>query len=207
MPPIPQRTLNNLIERFLVLQSGGELRSMQLRKWSNADTARTLLGESRLNSLSYPEANELYRSLPIHQKKRKGFLENPIEEIQECLWFLLHEELMYEIRVWEFLDEMGGYKLLTADLSLAAALLCTKDPDLFGPINGNVDKALKVLGMYPVFNRNESNAGKFQKYQEILFHITRLAGFGDFRVTDDFLEAKAKGMLEETSTWPSPQTH
>lgn len=198
MRPIPQRTLNNLIEQFLLLQSGSELHSMQLRKWSKADTARTLLDENRLNSLSYSEANELYRSLPIHQKKRKGFLENPIEEIQECLWFLLHEALPFEIRVWEFLDEMGGYRLLNADLSLAAALLSTKDPDLFGPINGNVDKALKSLGMYPAFNRNESNAGKFQKYQEILFHITHLAGFGDFRVTDDFLETKAKGMLEET---------
>lgn len=207
MPPIPQRSFNNLVERFLVLQSGSELHAMQLRKWSKADTARALLNENRLNSLSYQEANELYRSLPIHQKKRSGFLENPIEEIQECLWFLLHEELMYEIRVWEFLDQMGGYRLLNADLPLAAALLCAKDPDLFGPINGNVDKALRSLGMYPVFNRNESNAGKFQKYQETLFHITRLAGFGDLRVTDDFLEAKAKGMLEETPNGPALQTH
>ena len=99
---------------------------------------------------------------------------------------------MYEMRVYEFLDQDW---LKGADLPLAAALLCTKDPDLYGTINSNTEKGLKLLKMYPSFDPKESQAGRFQKIQETLFQLYRIGEFSDLRELDDFLEALSKGML------------
>lgn len=196
MRPLPHRTLQNLIQRFSTLDAAGHLERNRSRKWGKVDTAKTLLEEERLRTMSLEEADTLYRSLPISQRRRREFLSNPVEEIRECMWFLLYEELMYEIRVWEFLDEMGGFRLRGGNLSLAAALMGTQQPDLFGLINTYVDRGLRALGMCPAFDRNESYAGRFQKYQETLLYLTRVAPFPNFRVTDDFLEALAKGVLK-----------
>ncbi|MBI4339293.1 MAG: hypothetical protein HY680_05005 [Chloroflexi bacterium] len=195
MQPIPQRTFQNYLDRFQELEATGAFLKMHQRKWGKADRAKELIQEDRLNNLSVEEAEELYRCLPVPQTKRKEFLSNPLQEIRECLWFLLYEQLMYEMRVYEFLDEMGGYRLKGGDQALAAALLCTRDPDLYGPINTNTEKGLRALGVFPTFEKNESQAGRFQKVQETLFQLFRTIGFNDLRTTDDFLEALAKGML------------
>ena len=173
------------------------------RKWAKAGTAWALIQEERLQCLTLEEAKELYRSLPIYQRRRCEFLSNPLAEIRECFWFLVHEEATYEIRVWEFLDEMGGYRLKGVDQSLVAALFCTQDPFMYGLVNTAAARALRKLGMSPGFDRNESQAGRFQKMQETLWQLRAMADFEDFRVTDDFLEALAKGLLDEApSTLP-----
>lgn len=44
--------------------------------------------------------------------------------------------------------------------------------------------------MAPKYDSNESHAGRFQKVQEAVWLVE------DFSVTDDFLAALAKGMLD-----------
>ncbi|MBI4311189.1 MAG: hypothetical protein HY681_05340 [Chloroflexi bacterium] len=193
-PKIPQRTFQGYLERFKALQQTEAVKKIHQRKWGKAERARELVKEETLNSFTLEQAEELYRCLPVSQRGRQQFLSNPIEVIRESLLFLLWEPLMYEMRVYEFLDQ--GEWLRGADISLAAALLCTKDPDLYGPISANTEKGLKVLGMYPVFEKNESNAGRFQKVQETLFYLFRRSDLRDLLETDDFLEALAKGLLK-----------
>ena len=194
---MPQRQFYALVDRFRLLEQGNGLEGMRKRKWAKVRIALELIQEERIQGLTQDEASELYRSLPISQGKRSDFLDNPIEELRESLWFLLYEELSYEMRVWEFLDDMGGYRLKGGDRSLAAALFFTREPLLYGLVNTNVEKGLRRLGMAPRYGRNESHAGRFQKAQEAVWQVQGMAGFEDFSVTDDFLEALAKGMLEE----------
>ena len=197
MPPLPQRQFYALVYRFRLLEQGSDLDRMRKRKWAKARIAHKLIQEDRIQALTPNEAGELYRSLPISQGKRSDFLDNPIEELRESLWFLLYEELSYEMRVWEFLDDMGGYRLKGGDRSLAAALFFTREPSLYGLVNTNVEKGLRRLGMAPKYDSNESHAGRFQKVQEAVWQVQGMARFEDFSVTDDFLEALAKGMLDD----------
>ncbi|MEE8442370.1 MAG: hypothetical protein V3S37_01360 [Dehalococcoidia bacterium] len=169
---------------------------MRRRKWGKAETASELTKEESLAALTMEQADELYRSLPVTQRKRGEFLSNPLQEIRECIEFLLYGEVTYEIRVWEFLDEMGGYRLNGGDEPLAAALLCTRDPLLYGLVNTTVSRALRKMGIAPQFYPGESHAGRIQKVQETLWQVLGAANFKDFTVTDDFLEAVAKGMLD-----------
>lgn len=198
MQPIPQRRFYALVQRFRELEQEGHLEPMRRRKWGKAGRASHLTREESLEALTMEEADELYRSLPISQRKRQEFLSNPLQEIRECLGFLLYGEVTYEIRVWEFLDEMGGYRLKGGNEPLVAALLCARDPLLYGLVNATVGRALRKLGMFPQFYQGESHAGRFQKMQETLWQVRSIAGFEDFPVTDDFLEALAKGMLDTT---------
>ena len=197
MPPLPQRQFYALVDRFRLLEQGSDLDSMRKRKWGKASIAHELIQEERIQGLMPDEADELYRSLPISQGKRSQFVSNPIDELRESLWFLLYEQLSYEMRVWEFLDDMGGYGIKGGERSLVAALFFTKDPLLYGLVNTNVEKGLRRLGMAPKYDRNESHAGRFQKVQEAIWQVQGMARFEDFSVTDDFLEALAKGMLDE----------
>ncbi len=197
MPPLPQRQFYVLVDRFRLLEQGSDLDTVRRRKWAKAGIAHELIQGERIQELTLDEAGELSRSLPISQGKRSDFLSNPIEELQESLWFLLYEELSYEMRVWEFLDDMGSYRVNSGDRSLVAALFFTRDPLLYGLVNTNVDKGLRQLGMSPQYDRNESHAGRFQKIQEAVWQVQGMARFEDFSVTDDFLEALAKGMLDE----------
>ncbi len=196
MSPIPQRRFQDYVQRFHELEAAGGLESARNRKWSRSEVAQELLGEDVLEHITIEQAEEMYRCLPISQSKRKDFLSNPLQEIRECLWFLLYEEAPYEIRVWESLDDMGGYRLSGGSQALVAALFCTNDPALFGLVNARVERALRILGVVPQFNRNESQAGRFQKLQEALWWVRSMAGLEDFRVADDFLEALAAGKLE-----------
>lgn len=197
-PKIPQRTFQAYLEGFKSLQATEAVKKIHQRKWAKADRAKELIQEDTLNNLTMEQADELYRCLPVSQRIRPLFLSNPLQEIRECLWFLLYEQLMYEIRVYEFLDEMGGYRLKSGDLALAAAMLCTKDPDLYGLIGTHTEKGLKTLGMFPTFEKNESQAGRFQKYQETLFYLFRLSGLKDLRETDDYLEALSKKIVQSS---------
>lgn len=197
MPPIPQEALGDLVKQFLELYRSGRLERLRQRKWGHSATVVTLIEEERLNALSPEDAELLYRGLPIAQGRRKAFLSNPIQEIRECLWFLLYGEAPYEIRVWELLDDLGGFRLAGTDRQLVSALLCHRDPLLYGLANARVDRALRRLGVFPRFDRKESNAGKFQKVQEALWRIREAARFPDFMATDDFLEALDSGMLEQ----------
>ena len=197
MPPVSQREPHALVQRFQELERSSDLERLRHRKWAGACTAQALIQDERLQRLTMEEAAGLYRSLPITQRRCREFLGNPLQEIRECLWFLLYEEATYEIRVWEFLDEMGGYRLRGGDQPLVGALLCTQNPLLYGLVNATAGKGLRRLGMFPKLQRNESHAGRFQKTQEALWRLREIAGFQDFRETDDFLEALAKGMLED----------
>ena len=197
MPPISHEEFHRLIQRFAELERSGRLEGLHHRKWGQSGTAETLIQEQRLRDLSPKDAELLYRGLPIHQGRRKAFLSNPIQEVRECLWFLLYGEAPYEIRVWELLDDLGGYRLQGADRQLISALLCVQDPLMYGLTNATVDRALRKLGLFPRFGVRESNAGRFQKLQEALWQVRQAAGFSDFKVTDNFLEALDKGMLEQ----------
>ena len=174
------------------------MEGMRRRKWGQAGAAQALIQSERLQNLTMDESEDLYRSLPISQKRRGEFLDNTLQDIRECIWSLLYEEAPYEIRVWEFLDEMGGYRLQGGGQPLVGALFCTQSPAMFGLVNTTVDKGLRKLGMHPRFDPKESQAGRFQKTQESLWRVKGMAEFEDFRVTDDFLEVLAKGMLEDT---------
>jgi len=146
MPPLPQRQFYALVYRFRLLEQGSDLDRMRKRKWAKARIAHKLIQDDRIQALTPNEAGELYRSLPIPQGKRSDFLGNPIEELRESLWFLLYEELSYEMRVWEFLDDMGGYRLKGGDRSLAAALFFTREPSLYGLVKTNVGKGSEATG-------------------------------------------------------------
>lgn len=196
-PQIPQRMLQGYVERFKAIKQGPEIAKLHARKWSKMGRAKELIQEDAVNNLTEAQAAELYRCLPISQRGRSAFLANPIKEIREALGFLLWEQLMYEMRVYEFLDQ--GW-LTGADVALAAALLCTKDPDLYGVIGPNTEKGFKLLKMYPTFTPKESQAGRFQKLQETLFLLFRMGEFQDLPEVDDFLEALSKGLLAPTRT-------
>ena len=197
MPPISHSEFNGLVRRFAELKSSMRLEGLRQHKWGQSGKMETLVKEQLLLELSSKEAECLYRCLPIFQGGRKAFLGNPIQEIRECLWFLLFGEAPYEIRVWELLDDLGGYRLQGGDRQLISALLCMQDPLMYGLANARVDRALRRLGLFPRFGIKESKAGRFQKLQEALWQVRQAAGFSDFKVTDDFLEALDKGMLEQ----------
>ncbi len=197
MPPISHEQFNGLVRHFAELERSGRLEGLQQRKWGQSGTVETLIEEPHLQKLSPKEAELLYRGLPIFQGRRKAFLRNPIQEVRECLSFLLFGEVPYEIRVWELLDDLGGYRLQGADRQLISALFCMQDPLMYGLANARVDRALRRLGLFPRFDVKESHAGRFQKLQEALWQVRRAAGFSDFKVTDNFLETLDKGMLEQ----------
>ena len=168
MPPISHEVFNGLVRRFADLERSGQLQGLQQRKWGQSSTVETLIEERHLQELSPKEAELLYRSLPIFQGRRKAFLGNPIQEVRECLCFLLFGEVPYEIRVWELLDDLGGYRLQGADRQLISALFCMQEPLMYGLANARVDRALHRLGLFPRFDVKESHAGRFQKLQEAL---------------------------------------
>ena len=197
MPPISREEFGGLVRHFAELERSGRLEGLHQRKWGQSGTVETLIEERRLQELSPKEAELLYRGLPIFQGKRKVFLGNPIQEVRECLWFLLFGEAPYEIRVWELLDDLGGYRLQGADRQLISALLCVQEPLMYGLTNATVDRALRKLGLFPRFGVRESDAGRFQKLQEALWQVRQAAAFPDFKTTDDFLAALDKGMLEQ----------
>lgn len=197
MGKITQSKFLQLIAQFHDLKRSGRIDNMQRRKWGRTTTAQNLMRSESLKALTHNEARDLYKSLPMPQKKLQAFLSNKILEIRECLWFLLYEEAPYEIRVWEFLDDMGGYRLIGGDQTLASALFCTHSPDTFGLISITSSKGLRKLGALPKLRSNESYASHFQKTQESLWQIREMAHFRDFTETDDFLESLVKGMLGE----------
>ena len=196
MHPTLQTTLQDLVHRFNELLLSGQLEKLRQRKWGRSAAVVELLEERRVETLSPEDAYRLYRGLPIPQDKRKAFLGNPIQDIRDSFWFLLYGEAPYEIRVWELLDDLGGYRLAGADRQLISALLCLKEPWLYGLDNARVDRALRRLRLAPSFDRSESNAGKFQKTQESLWRLRTAAGFPDLTVTDDFLDSLEQGILE-----------
>ena len=195
MLPSPQQTFKDLVEQFVLIERSGEIDEFRQRKWGHFELVDELSQEQRLLSLSLEEAELIFRGLPIPQSNRSRFLSNSIKDIRESLWFLLYGEAPYEIRAWELLDELGGYRLIGVDRPFVSALLCIKDPLLFGLANARVERALRRLRLLPKFDSKESNAGKLQKIQEALWRVSQAAGFSDFTITDDFLESLDKNIL------------
>ena len=109
---ITNRQFKIYIDKFKEFQSTPNYELMFSKKWKNFPRISELLQEENIEKLTNKDLEEIYSTLPIGQKSKSKFLSNSLADIQECLWFLLWEELSYEMRVWEFLDEMGGYKLL-----------------------------------------------------------------------------------------------
>jgi len=99
------------------------------------------------------------------------------------------------MRVWEFLDVMGGYKLLGTDINFTSGLLSAQNPDLYGIINTNTTKGFKILDLEPDFYKNESKAGIFQKNQEALWELSYISEFNNLFLTHDFLECLAKKLI------------
>lgn len=192
---IPNRQLKSYLAKFKDFQSNTNFELMFSKKWIGYPTISKLLEEENIQNLTNKDLVYLYSSLPIGQKNKSKFLSNSITEIQECLWFLLWEELSYEMRVWEFLDDMGGYKLQGTDINFTSGLLSAQNPDLYGLINTSTAKGFKVLGIDPVYNKNESKAGIFQKNQEVLWELSYITEFNNLFITHDFLECLAKKLI------------
>ncbi|MBI4200131.1 MAG: hypothetical protein HY535_06640 [Chloroflexi bacterium] len=192
--PAPAR-LETLVRSFRELQGSGAMEGLWRLRWGREQEALALLQEERVRTLTLAEAETLHRSLPVSQRRRREFLGNTIEQVREALWFLLYEQAPYEVRVWEVLDEGGGYRLRGADLCVVSALLGVHQPTSFGLADAMSIRALRRLGLLRPFAGNESYAGRFQKVQEALWRLRALAGFQDFQETDIFLGALARGML------------
>ncbi len=151
---ITNRQFKIYIEKFKEFQSTPNYKLMFSKKWKNFPRISELLQEENIEKLTNNDLEVIYSSLPIGQKNKSKFLSNSLTDIQECLWFLLWEELSYEMRVWEFLDDMGGYKLLGTDINFTSGLLSAQHPDLYGLINTSTSKGFKVLGFTPDFYKN-----------------------------------------------------
>ena len=192
---ITNRQFKIYIDKFKEFQSTPNYELMFSKKWKNFPRISELLQEENIEKLTNKDLEEIYSTLPIGQKNKSKFLSNSLADIQECLWFLLWEELSYEMRVWEFLDEMGGYKLLGTDINFTSGLLSAQNPDLYGIINTNTVKGFKILGLEPDFYKNESKAGIFQKNQEALWELSYISEFINLFLTHDFLECLAKKLI------------
>ena len=192
---IPNRQFKTYIDKFKELQSSPNYELMFSKKWKNFPKISELLQEENIETLTNKDLEEIYSTLPIGQKNKSKFLSNSVTDIQECLWFLLWEELSYEMRVWEFLDDMGGYKLLGTDINFTSGLLSAQNPDLYGIINTNTTKGFKILELELDFYKNESKAGIFQKNQEALWELSYISEFNNLFLTHDFLECLAKKLI------------
>ena len=158
---IPNRQFKTYIDKFKELQSSPNYELMFSKKWKNFPKISELLQEENIETLTSKDLEEIYSTLPIGQKNKSKFLSNSVSDIQECLWFLLWEELSYEMRVWEFLDDMGGYKLLGTDINFTSGLLSAQNPDLYGIINTNTTKGFKILELELDFCKNQVLTIKF----------------------------------------------
>jgi hypothetical protein len=122
----------------------------------------------------------------------RQFQTNPIEEIRDSLDFLLYDTITLEGRFEECVSEQGAYRLAGAGKGFMSYLLCLRDPSLFGIWNPNVERALRLLNLYPpTMGRGHLGLG-YLDLLDVLQEVKRRVGLADFAAVDEFCYGLAR---------------
>ncbi len=119
----------------------------------------------------------------------RQFQTNPIEEIRDSLDFLLYDTITLEGRFQECASEQGAYRLAGAGKEFTSFLLCLREPSLFGIWNAYVERALRVLDMYPPALGKGHLGLRYLDLLDALQEVKQLAGLTDFPAVDEFCYA------------------
>ena len=133
------------------------------------------------------QARSIYRA--AGGARSRQFQTNPIEEIRDSLDFLLYDTITLEGRFQECASEQGGFRLAGAGKEFTSYLLCLRDPSLFAIWSPYVERALRVLDMYPSTLKKGHLGLRYLDLLDALQAVKRLAGLIDFPAVDEFCYA------------------
>ena len=95
-------------------------------------------------------------------------------KFRRTLRYLLDERIPVEQRLGQILNPSNAYHIKGLGKGLATSFLEDLNPDKYCTWNNKTDLGLKVIGLYPTFNRGDDLGQKYQVILGILTHIKSL---------------------------------
>ena len=99
-----------------------------------------------------------------------GYVTQDMDLLREALTILVNEELPIEVRLEQLLPKKGTMVPRLGRAILTAILLVTY-PDRFGALNKITEGGLRLVGIWPQFERGASFAQRYVEVNEILLRL------------------------------------
>ncbi len=176
----------------------GKLDAYRKRRWSGAAEFAGWLEQDTLTHLSSEQALRLYRASGGRDSTALSAI--PIEEVRDSLDFLLYDTIKLEGRFDECVSPGGAYKLAGAGREFISWLLCLRNPALFCVWNGNAEKMLRRVGMFPAAMKRGPEGIRYLDLLEALGRLGSRAGLPDFIAVDETAWLAAKPIKRQSES-------
>jgi len=173
-----------LSHAFRQAVEAGDLDTFRRRRWEYADDPASWLEQDALAMLTQSQADALYRGAGGRQITK--FRGNSIEEIRDCVDFLLYDTIKLENRFEECAIETGGFGLIGAGREWPSYLLTLREPTLFAPWSPHTERALRRLGMLPPGLKQGHPGLCYIDLLDALQLLRVRLSLSDFRAVDEF---------------------
>ena len=176
----------------------GKLDAYRKRRWSGAAEFAGWLEQDTLTHLSSEQALRLYRASGGRDSTALSAI--PIEEVRDSLDFLLYDTIKLEGRFDECVSPGGAYKLAGVGREFISWLLCLRNPALFCVWNGNAEKMLRRVGMFPAAMKRGPEGIRYLDLLEALGRLGSRAGLPDFIAVDETAWLAAKPIKRQSES-------
>ncbi len=120
-------------------------------------------------SFLYFKNNKHWTSL-YRQKRR---LEARFNDLRDALALLSNDEQPIEDRLNQLMQKGSPYNISGFGKGLMTAILLVVSPDKYGVWNGTSENGMKILGLFPGFERGEKFGSRYTKFNEILLGLAK----------------------------------
>ena len=177
-------------ELFTLAEDDRRLQAYRRKKWQRSAEFNGWLQQDALTTLGMSQALELYRA--SGGRKTAQFKTNSIEEVRDCLDFLLYDNIKLEGRFDECAAPEGAYRIAGAGKEFPSYLLCLSNPGLFAVWNNNAERLLSRAGLLPVTMKRGPIGIRYLDLLEALNQVRSRSGRRDFREIDELAYQAAK---------------
>ena len=177
-------------ELFTLAEDDRRLQAYRRKKWQRSAEFNGWLQQDALTTLGMSQALELYRA--SGGRNTAQFKTNAIEEVRDCLDFLLYDNIKLEGRFDECAAPEGAYRMAGAGKEFPSYLLCLSNPGLFGVWNNNAERLLSRAGLLPVTMKRGPIGIRYLDLLEALNQVRSRSGRRDFREIDELAYQAAK---------------
>ena len=177
-------------ELFTLAEDDRRLQAYRRKKWQRSAEFNGWLKQDALTTLGMSQALELYRA--SGGRNIAQFRTNAIEEVRDCLDFLLYDNIKLEGRFDECAAPEGAYRMAGAGKEFPSYLLCLSNPGLFAVWNNNAERLLSRAGLLPVTMKRGPIGIRYLDLLEALNQVRSRSGRRDFREIDEVAYQAAK---------------
>ena len=167
----------------MLAEDDRRLQAYRHKKWRRSAEFNGWLRQDALTTLGMSQALELYRA--SGGRNTAQFKTNAIEEVRDCLDFLLYDNIKLEGRFDECAAPEGAYRMAGTGKEFPSFLLCLSNPGLFAVWNNNAERLLSRAGLLPATMKRGPIGIRYLDLLEALNQVRSRSGRRDFREIDE----------------------